>query len=134
MTIAPDDRAAIEAIVAQLENAWNAADGRAFAVPFTGDADFVNVRAEHRRGREAIAAGHDAILRSIYAGSVNRYSLESVRLLRPDVALAHVHAVLESPAGPLAGRHEARFSLVLLRESEGWRIASFHNTLVPPGR
>src|SRR5688500_7400 len=134
MTTTPDVSAAIEAIVAQLENAWNAADGRAFAVPFTEDADFVNVRAEHMRGREAIAAGHDAILRSIYAGSVNRYSLESARLLLPEVALAHVHSSLNAPSGPLAGRHEARFSLVLVREDGGWRIASFHNTLVPAPR
>ena len=27
------------------------------------------------------------------------------------------------------GRHSARFSLVLLKEAEGWEIAPFHNTL-----
>ncbi len=27
------------------------------------------------------------------------------------------------------GRHEARFSLVLTRESGSWEIAAFHNTL-----
>jgi hypothetical protein len=50
------------------------------------------------------------------------------------VALAHVHSSLNAPSGPLAGRHEARFSLVLVREAVGWQIASFHNTLVPVPR
>lgn len=55
----------------------------------------------------------------------------SRRLLRPDVALADVQAVLDAPQGPLKGRHEARFSLVLTKEPGGWEIASFHNTLQP---
>ena len=62
--------------VHSLEAAWNAGDGDAFAAPFAADADFVNVRAEHHRGRQAIAAGHTAIFRSIYAGSTNQYIVE----------------------------------------------------------
>jgi uncharacterized protein (TIGR02246 family) len=123
------DQAAVEKIVAHLEAGWNAMDGDAFAAPFAADADFVNIRGEHFRGRDTIAAGHTAIFGTIYAGSTNRYTLESARLLRPDVALAHVHAELDSPQGPLKGRHDARFSLVLTREPGGWEIAAFHNTL-----
>ena len=52
------DRAAVEKIVAHLEAGWNAMDGVAFAAPFAADADFVNIRAEHFRGRDTIAAGH----------------------------------------------------------------------------
>jgi uncharacterized protein (TIGR02246 family) len=132
----PSDRGAIEGIVKSMEAAWNAGDGAGFAAPFAADADFVTIRAEHLRGREAIGAGHAMIFRTIYAGSVNRMEVESARLLRPDVALAHVRATLDAPTGPLAGRHDARFSLVLIREAAGWQIASLHNTLVPsePGR
>jgi len=129
--LTPADRAAITAVVAALEAAWNAGDGAAFAAPLTEDADFVNIRAEHFRGRDSIAAGHDGIFRSIYAGSRNHYTVESVRLLRQDVALVHVKAVLDAPTGPLAGRHGALFSAVLTREPDGWRIAAFHNTLSP---
>ena len=125
----PADRSALERIVAQLEAAWNAMDGSAFAAPFAGDADFVNIRGEHLRGRPAIAAGHAAILRTIYAGSTNRYTVEAARLLHPEVALVHVHSVLDAPHGPLAGRHAARFSLVLTQAPDGWQIAAFHNTL-----
>src|SRR6476620_3906195 len=110
------DRAAIEKLVATLEAAWNAADGDAFAAPFKEDADFVNVRAEHHRGRQAIAAGHTAIFRGIYAGSTNAYVVKSARLVTADVALAHVNATLQVPSGPLAGQMKALYSMVLVRE------------------
>ena len=125
------DRAAIDAIVASLEAAWNAGDGVGFAAPFAADADFVTIRAEHLRGLEAIGAGHAAIFRTIYAGSVNRYEIESARRLGPDVALVHVRSTLNAPTGSLAGTHWACFSLVMTREGSGWKIASLHNTLSP---
>ena len=128
----PEDRKAIEAIVATLEAAWNAGDARAFASQFAVDADFVNIRAEHFTGREAIAIGHEHIFRTIYAGSINRLTLESVRYVGVGVALAHVRAALEAPAGPMAGSNGAIFSLVLTCEAVGrWRIDSLHNTLAP---
>ena len=133
-TFDPANRAAIEGIVTKLESAWNAGDGPAFGEPFASDADFVTIRAEHFRGREAIANGHSAIFRTIYAGSSNRLTVDSLRLLRPGVALVHVTAVLDVPSGPLAGRHTALFSAVLTQGSSGWEIASFHNTLAPPAR
>ena len=126
------DRADIEEIMWKLEAAWNAGDGLAFAAPFAKDADFVNIRADRFSGRETIAAGHDGIFRTIYAGSKNRFAIESIRMLRPDVAVAHVRAELTAPSGPLAGKHVAIFSAVLTRESDTWEIASFHNTLMPP--
>ena len=128
------DRAAIEGIVTRLESAWNAGDGAAFGEPFASDADFVNIRAEHFRGREAIADGHSAIFRTIYAGSRNRLTVDSLRPLRSGVALVHVAATLEVPSGPLAGHHTALFSAVLTKGPSGWEIASFHNTLAPPAR
>jgi uncharacterized protein (TIGR02246 family) len=127
--LTPADRAALENIVRQLEAAWNAMDGSAFAAPFAADADFVNIRGEHFRGQAAIAAGHAAIFQTIYAGSTNHCTVEGARLLRPEVALVRVHSMLEAPHGPLAGRHGARFSLVLTKEGGGWEIAALHNTL-----
>jgi len=125
----PGDRASLESIVLRLAAAWNAMDGAAFAAPFARDADFVNIRGEHHQGRPAIAAGHAAIFRTIYAGSSVQFTLESARLLRPGIALLHVRSVLDAPQGPLAGQHRACFSLVVVQEPDGWEIAAFHNTL-----
>ena len=131
-SLPPTDQSAIEGIVRQMEEAWNALDGEAFAAPFADDADFVNVRGERFSGRQTIAAGHAGIFRTIYAGSSNRYTTESVRLLRPDVALVHVHATLDVPSGPLAGRHNARFSMVVTKDNGRWKIAAFQNTFEAP--
>jgi uncharacterized protein (TIGR02246 family) len=133
--LAPAERTALESIVRQLEAAWNAMDGAAFAAPFAADAEFVNIRGEYFRERTAIAAGHAALFHGVYAGSTNHCAVEGARLLRPEVALIRVHSVLHVPQGPLAGRHAARFSLVLTKEGGTWQIAALHNTLeAPPGR
>ncbi len=132
--LAPADRAALETIVRRLEAAWNAMDGSAFAAPFAADADFVNIRGEHARGQAAIAAGHAAIFQTIYAGSTNHCTVEAARLLRHEVALVLVQSIVDAPQGPLAGRHAARFSLVLTKETGEWKIAALHNTLVAAAR
>jgi uncharacterized protein (TIGR02246 family) len=117
-------------IVNELESAWNAADGVAFARPFAEDADFVNIRGEHHRTREAIAKGHQAIFSTVYKGSVVRLQVAAVRTLAPAVLLAHVKSTLKVPTGPLAGEHQALFSFVLVRDENNWPIVAFHNTLV----
>lgn len=124
-----DERVVVD-LVDGLEKAWNAADGAAFARPFAEDADFVNIRGEHHRSREAISRGHEAILNTIYKGSTVRLQLAAVRAIAPTVLLAHVKSTLNAPTGPLAGEHHALFSMVLVQADEDWRIASFHNTMV----
>ena len=119
-------------LVGRLERAWNEADGQAFGQPFTPDADFVDIRGEHHRGQQAIAAGHQIIFDSIYKGSSTDYELTGARELSSDVILAHATAVLRAPSGPLAGEHSSVLSLVLVRGGNGWKIAAFHNTLVAP--
>ena len=123
------DREAVAAIVKELENAWNAADGARFGKPFTEDADFVTIRAEHMRTRELIAKGHQGIFDTIYKGSRVSYEVSSVRSIAPGVMLAHVKTQLQAPIGPLAGEHGSLFTIVLVQQDNDWRIAAFHNTL-----
>ena len=42
-------------LIGRLGRAWNEGDARAFGEPFAPDADFVDIRGEHHRGR---APGH----------------------------------------------------------------------------
>ena len=120
----------VTTIVAELENAWNAADGNAFARPFADDADFVNIRGEHFRTREVIARGHQGIFDTIYKGSNVRLQLTAARTIAPGVVLAHVKSTLNAPAGRLAGEHRSLFTMVVAKDQNDWRIAAFHNTLV----
>ena len=105
-------------------------DGPAFAQPFAQDADFVNIRGEHFRTREAIAKGHQGIFDTIYKGSVVRYQVVGVRAIEQGILLAHVKTMLNAPTGPLAGEHRSLFTVVLVQGQDGWRIAAFHNTLI----
>jgi uncharacterized protein (TIGR02246 family) len=125
-----DPKSSADTIVKTLEDAWNAADGAAFAAPFAPDADFVNVRGELHTGQEAIAAGHQGIFDTIYAGSTVRYNVRQARELTDGVVLAHVDAVLMVPAGPLAGEINALASIVLVGNGDEQRVAAFHNTVV----
>jgi uncharacterized protein (TIGR02246 family) len=64
-----------------VEDAWNEGSGAKFASPFTAAADFVDIRGDHHRGAEPIAAGHDSIFQSIYRGNRMRYTLAKARRL-----------------------------------------------------
>ncbi len=127
--VAVHHETAFEGVLRRLQDAWNAGDGTAFGATMAEDADFVTVRADHLKGRNAIAASHRHIFSTFYAGSRNELSLENARMIDERVALVHARSVLQAPAGPLVGRHEARLSLVLVAASQGWEIASFHITL-----
>ena len=131
-TVSESDRTAFAGILHQLESGWNAGDEAAFVAPMAEDADFITIRADHLRGRPAILASHAGIFVTFYAGSRNALSFKSARLLGDDVALLHVRSVLDAPTGPLAGRHGATISLVLLHQEGTWQITSFHITLASP--
>ena len=120
----------VSAIVVDLQNAWNAADGAAFARHFAQDADFVNIRGEHMRTREIIGKGHQGIFDTIYKGSSVRLEVAAAREIAPTVVVAHVKSRLIAPTGPLAGEHRSLFTMVLVQQGTEWQIAAFHNTLV----
>jgi uncharacterized protein (TIGR02246 family) len=128
---APSDViATVQAIMQRLERACNSADGAAFAEPFSPSADFVAIRGDLHTGRDAIAAGHQQILSTIYAGSTIRYHVLQARELDERVILAHARAALSVPAGPLAGGSASTITVVLLKHDDGWDITAYHNTLI----
>jgi uncharacterized protein (TIGR02246 family) len=112
-----------------LERGWNEASGEQFGAPFSADADFVDIRGAHHRGKDAIAVGHQGIFETIYLGSRVRFQLTHARSLNETIILLHSTAELDAPSGPLAGRHQSTQSIVLKREGNDWKVASFHNTL-----
>jgi uncharacterized protein (TIGR02246 family) len=128
-----DPKTIAETVIKRLEDAWNAADGAAFAAPFAPDADFVNIRGDLHTGGEAIAVGHQQIFDTIYAGSTVRYTVLQARELDDRVTLAHVGAKLNAPTGPLAGETNALASVVLVGDGDDRRVAAFHNTVVASG-
>jgi uncharacterized protein (TIGR02246 family) len=118
------------ALFDRLEQAWNLADGAAFGAAFTDDCDFVDIRGMHHQGAPSVARGHQAILDSIYAGSVIRYRVGSARLIVPGCVLAAATATLDAPGGPTPGINHSQATAVVTERDGGWAIAAFHNTLI----
>jgi uncharacterized protein (TIGR02246 family) len=128
---APSEATAIaETIMRRLELAWNGADGTAFGEPFSADADFVAIRGDLHTGRDVIAAGHQQIFDTIYAGSTVRYEVLQARGLDERVIVAHVRGTIDAPGGPLAGEHACTITAVLLRNDGKCEITAFHSTLI----
>jgi uncharacterized protein (TIGR02246 family) len=112
-----------------LEDAWNAADAKAFSARFAPFADFVNTQAEYHRGRQAIFYGHVFIFDTIFKGSKVHYDVINVRMLAPGLMSAQVAATLNVPAGPMAGENHATLSFIAREKDGDWLIEVFHNTL-----
>lgn len=122
------DEEALRQIVRQLQDGWNAHDGRAFAAPFAADADYVVVNGMRISGKEAIEKGHTQIFTTVYKESRNVATVKSIRFLRPDIALVHVEWNLEYSAGGETKKARAMNSMVMMKEGGKWSIVAFHNT------
>ena len=81
-------------------------------------------------GRDAIAAGHQQIFDTIYAGSTVRYQVLQARELDDRVILAHARCTISAPGGPLAGEHASTITVVLVKHDDQYEITALHNTLV----
>ena len=118
-----------ERLVASLQDAWNTGDAAAYAAVFAIDADFVTVAGAHARGRQVIADNHERIFATIYKGSRASMQVEQLRSIG-ELALLHIAATLEVPAGPLAGTMKALMTTVVDDRSGQPAIVALQNTIV----
>jgi uncharacterized protein (TIGR02246 family) len=124
----------VQTVLDQLQLGWNSGDGEAFATPYVDDAEFVTVQGMRVTGRPAIAAGHQGIFDSIYAGSTNSMELLATHAVSEGVRLMLTRNTLSVPAGPLAGVRRALSTNVLRQTGDGWEIVSTHNTIIEERR
>lgn len=144
MTKPTEDERAINDLIARAEKAWNAGDAIAFAATMAEDVDFVGVLGERYHGREIVEVGHRHIFDTIYKESRVRYTVERVRFLKPDVAVAIMHQKLTShlPQSALAstarqrelsdGLHDSEMRTMITAAKTGgqWLIVAISNTMV----
>jgi uncharacterized protein (TIGR02246 family) len=120
------DETAVREVVGKYVHARELRDANAIEALFTRDADQQTTSGEWRRGRAQIVPG---TLESSRRNTGTRaIKVESVRFLTPDVAL--VDGPYEISASEGAGVRRMRTTIVLTRESDGWRIAAIRN-MVP---
>ena len=97
-----------------MEQAWNDADGSAFAAVFVPDTEFVDVRGGYHHGRDEVADGHQALFDSIYAGSTVRYVVDVARSISPGGIVALASGTMCAPIGPLQGTNHARMTVTIV--------------------
>jgi len=124
------DEEAIQAILQQFETAWNAYDSVSIAALFVEDANFIHIFGGQLDGRTAIEAAHRVIFNTIYRGSHARFTLRSIRFVRPDVAVVFAGAHVKFEENNETREMETRPTLIVVRQEAKWKILAFQNTKV----
>ena len=119
------DDAAIDAVVQKYLNARAERDPKAVTALFVEDADQLVSSGEWRKGRQALVKG--AMASSERTGGKRTITVESVRYLGPDVAIADGRYELTGLAG---GQTRKMWSTFVMRKTGGgWKIAAIRNML-----
>ena len=134
-SLTTEDEQAIRETVAKLSAGWNAGSGTQYAEPFTDDADFMTWFGRYQQGKQAIDASHQQIFDTFYKGTKNHAEIQSIRLVRPDVALVRTYAHLSRGGEQMTlrfGISDVMPLLVLVKNAGIWQVEAFQNTPIIP--
>jgi uncharacterized protein (TIGR02246 family) len=129
--VTTQDEAAIRKVIAATTDMFNRHDAEGFVQYYTSDADLVTVRGEVMSGTAEIEAGLNRIFQTRAGSATLREVDASIRLLGPDVALAHVTNELSGlvgPGGECLPPHRERSVRVFVKRDGAWKVTAFHNT------
>lgn len=127
---------AVDQLLGEIAQAWNAGDARAYAACYCPDGTFTNTNGTIDTGRDDVARTAEEAFQGVLAGTKVSLTVRKLRLIRPDVAIADLdtrvsgmHAAGNGPGG------EVRISqmLVLVKEDDHWWITAQHNAMQPAG-
>jgi len=131
--ISREDDEAIRKVIAGTTEAFNKHDAKAFAAFYAPDAELVTVRGERMKGATEIEKG----LATIFATRATAATLKtldlSIRLIKPDVAIAHVTnemSGVENSKRESQPPHRELSIRVLVKDEGKWRVTAFHNTII----
>lgn len=127
------DERAIQSLLKDTETAWNQHDMNAFTRAFREDAEGINVVGMYWRGKAALLKHltdyHATILKDVkeYIEEVEIHPLDGTHAIT--VAIWKVDG-FKSPSGVDVPPCRHRSTLVLAKESDGWKVVHFHNTVI----
>ena len=126
------DEAKAQALVQEIEAAWNTHDMMRFAACFAEDADFVNVAGLWMRGRDEIEEKHAASHADRFKDSTMQMKLAALKEIARDVGVMHVTWQLEGhrESGPTrtTGTRRGIWSWTVRSRDRRLEIVSSHNT------
>jgi uncharacterized protein (TIGR02246 family) len=128
----------IRELEARQESAWNAHDAHAYAQLFTADADTVNVLGWWCKSRAELEQKLGVGFSFVFAQSQLHIDEVTVRLLTPEVAIAHVRWSMTGAASPDGSNNhipeKGIQTQTLYKTADGWHIAAFQNANSVPER
>jgi uncharacterized protein (TIGR02246 family) len=128
-----DSDAALRDLFARMCAAWTAGSADAYGACFVENCDYVSYDGTHARGRQVMVDNHDRLFRGVLTGSMLVGRVESIRYLRPDVAVIHATGSVLMPwRSTLPKRRLSRQTIVAVNEDGRWRVAALHNGRVRP--
>jgi uncharacterized protein (TIGR02246 family) len=127
------DRAAIEAVIANVEHGFNANDADVSCRDFTANARTITALGVRVQWWDALLDAHRVGFAGPLGDQYARYRVADVVFLRPDVAFAFKQAWEADADGTTLSDVPAMVALcVLVCERDRWWIAARANTLVQP--
>ena len=127
--LAPEDEAAIHALLQQVSDGWKRGDGVSFAAPFADDAEYITITGDRFHGRSAIADLHQRLFDGIFKGSRLGGTFQTLKVIAPDVVLVQsLGGILFAGEADPALEPTGIATNVLAKQKGAWRIISFQNT------
>jgi uncharacterized protein (TIGR02246 family) len=126
------DDTELHALFARACQAWTDGDASAYGDCFTADSDYVSYDGT-RAGLAGMVESHDRLFRGVLTGSALVGEVESIRYIRPDVAVLHATGSVLMPwRSRLPKRRRSYQTMVAVKGPQGWRFTAFHNGRVRP--
>ena len=121
---------AVDQLLGELVEAWNAGDARAYGARFRPDATVTNTDGSVDLGRDEFVRHAEEAFAGVLAGTKLSLAVRKLRLVRPDVAVADLDLRISGvPGGPL----RTSLMLVLVAEDDRWWITAQHNVMQSAG-
>jgi len=123
----PEDEQAIRRLIGDREAAWNRGEVENYSLLLTPAADIVSATGRPARGRDAVLALYREQRAGAYKGAVTSTPIDSIRFLRPDVAIVDARfslSGLRAPDGSALPARRGLLTLVVTKEGSRWLIAS----------
>ena len=128
------DEREIQKLIDELTDAWRRGDAKAYGARVVPEATFTNVNGEFYVGREAFDRRHAEVFRGVFRGTALAMTVNKLRFVRPDVAIADIDTEVSGaqlrPQGVTVGPDgvlRSRLLMALVKENEVWWIAAYHN-------
>ena len=128
-----EDDMAVREIVAGFEKAWNTHDIKALAKVLREDAQFVNPVGMHWHGRDEIVTALTAFHQTIFKTHSLHLDAVETRLVTPGVVVAVVTETADgftTPDGQVRPKARDRVTYIVVKGSDGWKIAHGHGVVV----